>query len=116
MDFFVAPMKGLYCESRLVLLIFRLDFNQVLVGIFDRVLFSKYVAPFSMSFHDFVTTISRVKGQLISKCLFEKNRLDQNTTEKFDRFCPTVLQGRIYQIFRWILVQTIFSKRHFEIN
>ena len=30
------------------------------------------------------------KGQLISKCLW-KNRLDQNTTEKFDRFCPEVL-------------------------
>ena len=40
---------------------------------------------------------------------FWKNRLDQNTTEKFDRFCPDS-----YSVSQ--LVQTIFSKRHFEIN
>ena len=47
---------------------------------------------------------------------FWKNRLDQNTNEKFDRFCPLYLLGRIYQIFRWYFGPKDFSKRHFEIN
>ena len=47
-------------------------------------------------------TFNQSKGQLISECLFEKNRLDQNTNEKFDRFCPAkittsrLIQKRVY--------------------
>ena len=34
---------------------------------------------------------------------FWKNRLDQNTTEKFDRFCPVVLWSKHFEI-NWPLV------------
>ena len=47
---------------------------------------------------------------------FWKNCLDQNTTEKFDRFCPQTFRAESIKFFGGILFQTIFSKRHFEIN
>ena len=43
-------------------------------------------------------------------------RLDQNTNEIFDNFCPGPFRAEIIKFFVGILVQTIFSKRHFEIN
>ena len=56
-----------------------------------------------------------VKGQLISKCLWNY-RLDQNTNEFFDNFCPGPFRAEIIKFFVGILVQMIFSKRNFEIN
>ena len=44
------------------------------------------------------------------------HRLDQNTNEIFDNFCPGPLRAEIIKYFVGILVQTMTSKRHFEIN
>ena len=43
-------------------------------------------------------------------------RLDQNTNEKFDNFCPERARAEIIKNFVGILVQTITPKGHFEIN
>ena len=47
---------------------------------------------------------------------FWNHRLDQNTNEKFDSFCPGPFRAEIIKFFVGILVQTKTSKRHFEIN
>ena len=44
------------------------------------------------------------------------HRLDQNTNENFDSFCPGPFRAEIVKFFIGILVQTKTSKRHFEIN
>ena len=44
------------------------------------------------------------------------HRLDQNTNENFDSFCPGPFRAEIIKFFVGILVQTKTSKRHFEIN
>ena len=44
------------------------------------------------------------------------HRLDQNTTEKFDKFCPTHSRAEFVKFFGGILVQTMKAKEHFEIN
>ena len=44
------------------------------------------------------------------------HRLDQNTNEKFDKFCPRMGRAEFIKSFVGILVQTMKPKRHFEIN
>ena len=44
------------------------------------------------------------------------HRLDQNTNENFDSFCPGPFWAEIIKFLVGILVQTKISKRHFEIN
>ena len=44
------------------------------------------------------------------------HRLDQNTTEKFDKFCPRMGRAEFVKFFGGILVQTMKAKEHFEIN
>ena len=44
------------------------------------------------------------------------HRLDQNTNENFDSFCPGPFRAEIINFFVGILVQTMTSLRHFEIN
>ena len=56
------------------------------------------------------------KGQLISKCLFEKivwtKIPPKNLIDSALKYC----RAESIKFFGGILVQTIFSKRHFEIN
>ena len=42
--------------------------------------------------------------------------LDQNTNEKFDKFCPTHSRAEFVKFFVDILVQTMTPKVHFKIN
>ena len=44
------------------------------------------------------------------------HRLDQFTTEKFDKVCPTHSRSEFVKFFGGILVQTMTPKGHFEIN
>ena len=56
------------------------------------------------------------KGQLISKCLFEKivwtKKPPKNLIDSALKYC----RAESIKFFSGFLVQTIFSKRHFEIN
>ena len=57
-----------------------------------------------------------IKGQLISKCPFEKivstKIPPKNLIDSALKYC----RAESIKFFGGILVQTIFSKRHFEIN
>ena len=65
--------------------------------------------------HDFVM-LKHIKGQLISKCIFEKivwTKIPlKNLIDSALKYC----RAESIKFFGGILVQTIFSKRHFEIN
>ena len=56
------------------------------------------------------------KGQLISKCLFEKIVWTKIPTKNLIDSARTYFRAESIKFFVGILVQTIFSKRHFEIN
>ena len=47
---------------------------------------------------------------------FWRLRLDQNTNQKFDNFCPERARAETIKIFVGILVQMMISLRYFEIN
>ena len=56
------------------------------------------------------------KGQLISKCLFEKIVSTKIPTKNLIDSAHYTCWAESIKCFVGILVQTIFSKRHFEIN
>jgi hypothetical protein len=56
------------------------------------------------------------KGQLISKCLFEKIVWTKIPTKNLIDYAHYTCWAESIKFFVGILVQTIFSKRHFEIN
>ena len=65
---------------------------------------------------DIVLILINPKGQLISKCLFEKivwtKKPPKNLIDSALKYC----RAESIKFFSGFLVQTIFSKRHFEIN
>ena len=56
------------------------------------------------------------KGQLISKCLFEKIIWTKIPSKNLIDSAHYTCWAKSFKFFVGILVQTIFSKRHFEIN
>ena len=56
------------------------------------------------------------KGQLISKCLFEKIVWTKIPPKHLIDSALQYFRAESIKFFSGILVQTIFSKRHFEIN
>ena len=60
--------------------------------------------------------LSSTKGQLISKCLFEKIVWTKIPTKNLIDSAHYTCWAESIKFFVGILVQTIFSKRHFEIN
>ena len=56
------------------------------------------------------------KGQLISKCLFEKIVWTKIPLKNLIDSALQYFRAESIKFFGGILVQTIFSKRHFEIN
>ena len=81
-------------------------------------LFKSWVFPFTFQAYIMPHTLNCmcVKGQLISKCLFEKivwtKIAPKNLIDSALKYC----RAESIKFFGGILVQTIFSKRHFEIN
>ena len=59
---------------------------------------------------------SVAKGQLISKCLFEKIVWTKIPPKNLINSALKYCRAESIKFFGGILVQTIFSKRHFEIN
>ena len=61
-------------------------------------------------------TNNPTKGQLISECLFEKIVWTKIPTKNLIDSAHYTCWAESIKFFVGILVQTIFSKRHFEIN
>ena len=79
---------------------------------------NKYLAPMAIDKIKILGAVLELlaKGQLISECLFEKIVWTKIPTKNLIDSAHYTCWAESIKFFVGILVQTIFSKRHFEIN